>query len=164
MSHSKKKHPIGKSGWGKCSFSEKDWKQTYNRKIRRKVAMTLTNYSIELEDDIFLPERYIEFADTWDSKTDGPKRYFGDLKLNKQEYNPYYRLNYNLSRGYEITKENIHLAKEEIGEKFVILDIEYYINRGHSYYYWSKKVYNLTETMDEMIIRHKNLYNKIMRK
>ncbi len=57
---------------------EKDFKQEYNRRTRSKVNTIIATLHHEELDDVCFPEKKISYGDVWESRTDGPKGYFGD--------------------------------------------------------------------------------------
>ena len=164
MSRSRKKTAIGKSAYSSREFSERDFKTSYNRKIRRKVSRIMTSYHLDDIEDMILPQRDIEFGDVWNSKTDGRKRYFGDLKLNKIEYDSWYRIDYKNSKNIKITMDNRDQAIRENNLEHKRELIVWHIEMWDYYYHWSRVSYILYETMDEKIVKNKTLYAEKMRK
>jgi len=165
MSRSFKKHPKGKSAWGPANFSEKDWKQSYNRKVRRKISAIMTSFHPDDLDDMVLPVRHIEFGNNYDSKTDGSKRWFGDLLQNKIEFYQNYCIDYKNSICIYIDKNNVEQVIKENNIKQILSDsIVWHINMWGQYYYRPIVNYYLVQTMEDNITENHKLYAKMMRK
>ena len=166
MSRSYKKHPKGKACWVPANFSEKEWKQTYNRKIRRKIATIIRSNDMEDIDDMSLVSRHCEFENVYNSKSDGGKRYFGDLKLNKIEFSPMYTIDYkNCSKPICITEKNIDTVLEENNIPGDLHhSIVWHVKSFGQYWYREIVSYKLIRTMEDTIKEYKELYAKMMRK
>ena len=85
--------------------SERYFKTEYNRRTRSQVNNIIKSTHIEDLDDAYFPTKHIEYADVWDSRSDGPKIYFGEEKFERQ-------------RGYRL---DVDMIKNIIAIKGVLL-------------------------------------------
>lgn len=165
MSRSFRKTEKNKFGWSSSTrMSEKEWKQSYNRRMRRKTTMITNSLDVEYIEDANFPDRKV-IGNAWCSPSDGPKSYFGDLNSDRIQWNCYWTPIRSTMEWYRVTNDNLKDAikffnwtKSKIEN--VKWDIEYF--GSHSWY--KVKDWKLLETMEERIKENKKNYAKMMRK
>ena len=159
MSRSYKRTPKG------TTFSDKDWKREYNRRLRSSVRTKMKSVHHEEIDDLVLPTKHIHYSDCWDSKADGNTGWFGNMNSDRQEYSPWMVYNYSLSEEYGIYNK---VQAEEICRLFNLSDnMLYIINtyvQQYGQYYYRRPIYDLRYTPEENIQNNKKLFKKMMRK
>jgi len=163
MSRSYRKTPKGKSYYSSSArCSDKYWKQTYNRKVRRGTTTLLASLNVDDMDDVTYPT-VRSHSDVWDSQQDGPKRYFGDLNSERIQYDAVYTSNYSKTTSIYITKATLDDFYMVTFPDTVMKSILHNINDGYGYWH-SWPVWELMWTYEKKVSVRKNSFKKMMRK
>ena len=144
--------------------SERYFKTEYNRRTRSQVNNIIKSTHIEDLDDAYFPTKHIEYADVWDSRSDGPKIYFGEEKFERQ-------------RGYRLDVEKIYTSfmitlewfeKLFTEEHFSVIPELYKYLRDRfdeeGEFEWTTYEYVVKQTVEEYINECQEYYKKYLRK
>jgi len=163
MSRSYRKHPKGR-GWD-SHFSDKEWKQSYNRKTRRKVNTMIASVHQDEIDELNFPSRSFEYDDNWCSKADGGSRYFGHYNSVRIEYSPWMTIDHDNSYEYGLynNKDVYNICQQFTICDYIIEKMIYSI-KEYGQYHYRRYTYKVRQTKEDEIKEYQALYKKRMRK